>query len=400
MRRFERRITTNKKVSLGITISLMAIAAAITFIITSSYSMSLYNTLIPDVQERAGMYKKLEQIDSCVRGYYNGTIDEDKLIESLAEAYISVLGSNQAKYYNADEYALYKERLSGTHLGIGVYVNEVGGFPQITQIIPNSPAANAGISVGESIVAVNNAGVSELGYERACSMLRAENGTPISITLRTDGEDRTITLNSVQMTVASVRTDYIDGYGYIEVMEFSEKTYQQFIASYSMLMSYDDIKGIVIDLRNNSGLIFDPVFNLLNTILPSGSVPYIATGLSGEDVSAEPCAGTNTPKVPIALLVNSKTSGPAELFAASMRDNAKAVIVGSTTDGNAVLFEIYNLYDNAAISLPISILRGSQTQFSGVGIKPDYDVSSSDTFKLIQDDPCYKKAIEILSQTN
>ena len=70
----------SKKISIGLAISLMAISAAITFIISTSYSMSLYNSLIADVQQRAEMYTKLEQIDTYVRSYYDGTIDEDQLI--------------------------------------------------------------------------------------------------------------------------------------------------------------------------------------------------------------------------------------------------------------------------------------------------------------------------------
>ena len=105
----------------------MAIAAAITFIISTSYSMSLYDDLVADVQQRAEMYTKLEQIDTYVRAYYDGSINEDELIESLANAYISVLGNAEAKYYDESEYTLYKEHLSGTHLGIGIYAEEVGG---------------------------------------------------------------------------------------------------------------------------------------------------------------------------------------------------------------------------------------------------------------------------------
>ena len=145
----------SKKISIGLAISLMAISAAITFIISTSYSMSLYNSLIADVQQRAEMYTKLEQIDTYVRSYYDGTIDEDQLIESLARSYISVLGSNQAVYRNAQETAAFQEQRSGVHLGIGVYTQEVGGFPSVTRVLDSSPAASVGIREGDSIVEIN-----------------------------------------------------------------------------------------------------------------------------------------------------------------------------------------------------------------------------------------------------
>lgn len=395
----------NRKISLGLAISLMAIAAAITFIISTSYSMNLYNNLMADVQQRAEMYTKLEQIDTYVRAYYNGSIDEDKLIESLAEAYISVLGSNDAVYYDVNEYTLYREHLSGTHLGIGVYADEVGGCPCVTSVVTNSPAESAGIRVGDSIVEIGGVSVLEMGYEKAYSMLRAESGTQLTLTVRSEGEDRQVFLSTVQMTVASVRTATYGDYGYIQIYEFSEKTYQQFMAAYSMLLSSADIKGLIIDVRNNSGLIYEPVFNLLNAVLPIGSTPYVTTQLTGLEELAEMTAGTNAPNVHVAVLVNSRTSGPAELFAASLRDSLYAKIIGTQTAGSAQLFETFKLYDSTAISLPIATLRAPVTSFDGIGIKPEYEVSmlsdtNADLVGLDETtDACIKKAIEVLTQS-
>ncbi|MCD8006665.1 MAG: S41 family peptidase [Oscillospiraceae bacterium] len=392
----------NKKISLGLAISLMAIAAALTFIISTSYSVSLYNNLISDVQERAEMYTKLEQIDTYVRSYYNGTIDEDELIEALAEAYIGVLGDATAEYYDENEYELYQEHVSGTHLGIGIYFEDVGGCPSVTDIIPNGPAETVGIAVGDSIIEINGYSVLEMGYDWAYSMLTAEAGTQLTLTVRSSGEDTSYTLSTVQMTVATVTSQRFDTYAYIKVTEFSEITYRQFIAAYLSQLSNSETTGIIIDLRNNSGVIFDPVFNLLNVLLPADSVPYISTSLDGTQSSGDLCDGTNTPAVPVVVLVNSRTSGPAELFAAALRDGLGATIVGSTTQGSAQLLEVYSLYDSTAISIPTATLSGPLTEFSGIGVKPDYEADLNSDLKLLDEttDGCIKKAIEVLSQSS
>ena len=400
----------NKKISLGLAISLMAIAAALTFIISTSYSVSLYNSLISDVQERAEMYQKLEQIDTYVRSYYNGTIDEDELIESLAEAYIGVLSDAasgaSAEYYDENEYELYQEHVSGTHLGIGIYFEDVGGCPSVTDIIPNGPAEAAGISVGDSIIEINGYSVLEMGYDWAYAMLTSEAGTQLTLTVRSSGEDTSYTLSTVQMTVATVSSDRFDSYGYIKVTEFSEITYRQFIAAYLSLLSNSETTGIIIDLRNNSGVIFDPVFNLLNVLLPEGSVPYISTSFDGTQSSGDLCDGTNTTSLPVVVLVNSRTSGSAELFAAALRDGLGATIIGSTTAGSAQLTSVYSLYDSTAISIPTATLSGPLTEFSGTGVKPDYEViiaaDLNSDLKLLDEttDACIKKAIEVLSQSS
>ncbi len=393
----------NKKISLGIAISLMAIVAALTFIISTGYSMKLYNSLVADVQQRAEMYTKLEQIDTYVRSYYNGSIDEAELLEALADSYVGVLNSDEAKYYNQNEYILYKEHLSGTHLGIGVYAEEIGGYPQITDVIANSPAESAGILMGESIVEINGQSVLEMGYEKAYSLLTAEAGTPLTVKVRSGGADRSVSVSTVKMTIASVKTAIYGDYGYIKIHEFSEKTFQQFNAAYTMLRN-NNVKGIIIDLRNNQGMIYEPVFNLLNELLPQDTVAYVQTDSKGNRVVAKSTGGELASDMPLVCLVNARTQGPAELLAASLKDGAGATVVGTTTVGKAQCTEIFQLYDNTAISLPIHTLQSESTDFSGVGIKPDYEVlMTDDTNKDLllyneTTDGCIKKALDILEQ--
>ncbi len=392
----------NKKISIGLCISLMAIASAITFIISTSYSTSLYDELISDVQKRSEMYQKLEQIDTYVRAYYDGDIDEDILIEALAEGYIGVIGDANTKYYNKAEYELYKEHLNGTHLGIGVYTEEIGGYPCITQVLADSPALLAGIAVGESVVEINGENVLTMGYDRAVSALRSEVGTPLSITLRSGGVDRSVTVTTTQMTMATVSAKTFGDYGYIKVFEFNDKTYQQFMAAFSMLTT-NGAKGMIIDLRNNDGLSFDPVINLLSALLPSEHVVAVKTDLSGEETIYERAQGSRVPEIPVCIITNGATSGPAELFAAALRDNIGASIVGVTTAGKGALLESFALFDGTAIILPTAQLRSSDTVINGVGVKPDFEVAiAEDTDELLSTlddttDNCIKKAIEIIA---
>lgn len=366
----------NRKIPLGLTIALMAIAAAITFIISTSYTMNIFNGLVADVQQRAEMYQKLEQIDTYVRAYYDGTIDEDKLIEALANGYISILDDADAKYMTAQEYALYREHLSGTHLGIGVYTYEDGGYPTVSEVIANSPASMAGIAVGESIIEINGQSALDLGYEQATELLRSPAGTQLELTVRSGGVDRTAVVSTLQMTVGTVSTNVFDTLGYIKVSEFNEKTYQQFTAAYSSLMS-QGVNGMIIDLRNNSGELFDPAVNILGSLLPAGSEIAINIGRDGTETVYDTASGSRVPGIPLCVLINQRTSGPAELFAAALKDHLGVPTVGMTTEGEGDFFESYPLYDGTAIVLPISTLRSKNLAIEGVGIKPDYEVPTA-----------------------
>ena len=393
----------NRKIPLGLTIALMAIAAAITFIISTSYSMSIFNKLVADVQQRAEMYQKLEQIDAYVRQYYDGTIDEDKLIEALANGYISIIEDADARYLTAREYSLYREAQSGTHIGIGVYTYEDGGYPAVRQVLSNSPASAAGISVGESIVEINGQSALDLGYDAAESLLRSNSGTQLELTVRSSGEDRTVIVSTTQMNIATVESTLYGNVGRLKISGFSEKTFQQFSSAYSSFSS-QGIKGLIIDLRNNDSELFDPAINILSAILPSGSNTAIKIDRSGAESVYEKAAGSMTINLPICVIVNSRTSGPAELFAAALKDYLGASVVGAGTSGSADLFESYPLYDGTAIVLPTATLRTDNIEISGVGIKPDYEAATAfdDTDEQLallneNDDPALKRALEIVT---
>ncbi len=393
----------NRKISLGLAIALMAIAAAITFIIATSYSMNIYNSLVADVQQRAEMYQKLEQIDTYVRAYYDGTIDEDKLIEALAEGYISIIEDAEADYLNAQEYEIFKERQSGTHLGIGVYTVEDGGYPTVTEVLENSPASMAGITAGESIVEINGQSCLDIGYQNSCDLLRSAAGTQLNITVRSGGVDREAVLTTVQMTVGTVRTRVYNNIGYIKISTFNEKTYQQFMAAYSSLQS-QNVGGLIIDLRNNSGEVYDSAINILSAMLPIDVSVAINIGKDGVQSTYASANGSRVPTFPVCTVVNERTKGPAELFAASLKDYMKCPIVGTTTAGEGDFFENYPLYDGTAIVLPISTLKTKTIDIEGVGVKPDYETTQPDgdtdeQLALLDEntDNSLKRAIEVVT---
>ena len=393
----------NRKIPLGLTIALMAIVAAITFIISTSYSMNIYNGLVADVQQRAEMYQKLEQIDAYVRAYYDGTIDEDKLIEALANGYISTIEDAEAQYMTAQQYALYREHLSGTHLGIGVYTAPDGGYPTVIEVLANSPASTVGITVGESIIEINGQSALDIGYAEAVELLRSPAGTQLDLVIRSGGVDRTATVSTLQMNVGTVRSTVYDSLGYIKISTFNEKTYQQFMAAYSSLSS-QNISGLIIDLRNNGGELFDPAVNVLGSLLPADATIAVRIGRDGTESVYETASGTRVPEIPVCVIVNSRTSGPAELFAAALKDNLSAQIVGITTAGEGDFFNSYPLYDGTAIVLPTSTLRSVNLEIEGVGVKPDYEVpvalDDTDAELALLDetsDTALRKAIEIVT---
>ena len=144
--------------------------------------------------------------------------------------------------------------------------------------------------------------------------------------------------------------------------------------------------------------------NILGALLPSGADVAINIGRDGAESVYETASGSRMITVPTAVIVNSRTKGPAELFAAVLKDGIGASIVGTQTAGEGDFFETYPLYDGSAIVLPISTLRSTNIEIEGVGVKPDYEapVAFDDTdeeLALLDEttDPALKRAIEVLT---
>lgn len=394
--------TMNKKISLGATISIVAIAAAITLIITMSFTLESFNGKISGVKELEENYKKLAEIDSRVRTNYNGTIDEDAIQDAIAQGYMAGLDDKYARYYSAEEYAAERLAGEGKLVGIGITVSkEESGYIQITAINDKSPALEAGLEVDDIIVKVDGEDVLKLGYDGAVSGIRGEEGEKVSITVRRGGEDINYELTRKSIDIISVTQRVIDDIGYIRISEFNSTTLEQFNDALKSVMD-DNVTSIVFDVRNNGGGSVNSVVGVLDRILPEGDIAY-AIYKSGE----EEVLGTSDAdhiKLPMVVIVNENTASAAELFAAAIRDYDKGKLIGVTTYGKGVMQNTYTLQDGSAITLTTAFYYPpSKNNYDGEGLKPDYeqDLNPELVPKIgtlsDEEDTQLKKAIEVIS---
>lgn len=147
----------NKKVSLGAAICFMAIAAAVTFTITMYFSLNIFNSKIANVTERDNFYDKIAEIDTIVRNNFLEDIDEDRLMDYVADGYMAGLDDPYTYYMNQEEYKAYQMDNAGELVGIGVTViQDESGYILVKGVEEGSPAENAGIQAGDLIVKVGD----------------------------------------------------------------------------------------------------------------------------------------------------------------------------------------------------------------------------------------------------
>jgi len=367
----------NKKISIGVSLFLMAITATVTFAITWVFSSGVFNGMLnTNVTITKAMYDKVDEIDRIVRENYNGEIDETRLLDSISEGYAYGLGDLYANYYSAEEYSELKDDLNGKVVGIGVScVKDTEGYAKLISVYDDSPAQISGLQKGDQIVKVSDVDVLT-DYTNAINALKGDAGTTVKVTYRRAGEDTEVEITRRKITVPSVETQMLDdNIAYIKITDFTTSTVNQFESAVSDAIS-KKVVGIIFDIRNNGGGTMKSVAQMLDVILPEGPV-ITSTDKSGK-TKVMYSSDSAEISVPMAVLINKNTASAAELFAAALQDYDKAELVGSTTYGKGVMQDIYPLTDGSAIKITTAKFNPPKSEnFDGVGVKPDFAVDLS-----------------------
>lgn len=395
----------NKKISIGITISIAFITAAITMILTWYLSQQNFNSKITNLKERAEKYSQLENFDTIVRSNFNGTIDETALLDAIFDGYVSGLDDRYARYYTAEEYQSRLLEDSGELFGIGVTVSQdESGYIRIVGVNEDSPAKSSGIEIGDLIIAVGGNDVLETGYSASIdSIAKGEEGSEIELSINRGGDELTISVTRRTMEITSVTGQMLDGnIAYIKIDSFNEKTGTQFSQVLYKLLN-DGAERIIFDVRNNGGGLVSAVDEVLEDILPKGEVAF-ATYNDGEQVPIVTMENDNQITIPMVVLVNNSTASGGELFAQSLRDFASVPIVGVTTYGKGVMQTTYELEGGGAVTITVATYQTTKTDcYDGIGIAPDFEVELSEEAQSyiegvdVENDFQLIKAIEVVT---
>lgn len=393
----------NKKVSLGVTISLIAVACAITFVLTMTVSLNMYNSMVAGIQERETINAKIKEVDTFVRSSSIYKLDENELITGIANGYISGTNDKYAKYYTSDEYYKLQQIQSGVIIGTGVETAVNGDYLEVTDVYEGSSADVEEITKGCMITAIDGKSILETGAEAAQSKLDGDEGTKLKVTFSTpDGNEKTVTLVRQSIKLTSVKGELIDGYAYIKIYTFNDTTDDRFL---QLIDEYEaqSVLGYIFDVRDVTDGITEPLKAMLNRILPKATVAT-QVDANGKDTTFIETDGTLSLDKPITVLTNGNTACLAEIFAVGMRDFAKASIIGSVTAGKSQLQTTQSFKDGSAVSISTAtIIPTESDDFSDAGIKPDYTVDitaqQAEQIKFAdkKSDTQLQKALEIVA---
>lgn len=393
----------NKKVSLGIAITVVILAVALTVSATMMLSMRYFSSMVNDVEQRKAMYDYIDEIDSSARGYY--TIDEEKLRAALAQGYIDGLEDPHAQYLSPSEYQAALNQLAGNRSGFGLTVTvSRDNRLIISKVEENSPAYLAGVREGDVLLGIDGEELNGSMYTTVEAKLT--DSTKLLLSTSRDG-----LISAVEVTANTYISHGVESrmlnetVGYIAIRDFNSLTAMQFKNAYSQL-TQGGAMYFVFDVRNNNGGSLEAVKEILGYLLPRG--PYMACNTKNgrELFSAEDTYEMTALSV---TLVNGNTVGEAELFAAALQNLSKTKLVGTSTQGKAVVQEYFNVDSNkAAVRLTtgtLTYIKGG-AGWEGTGLLPEYTMDLSYDklmyFDLLTDeeDTQLQKAIDVLLNSN
>lgn len=397
----------NKKISLGLTLSLIFLSVALAVTITMTVSMKIYNKIIKDVASRSNLYSSVSEIDDLVRENYFGEINENLLTAMMSGGYVEGVGDRYSYYMTADDYAAYKEEEKGNKGGIGiiaVYDSQNNNI-YVAEVSEGSPAQLQGISKGDVITAVDSVAVSQGNYEDLMESLNGQKLTNVQVTFTHGGESKTVSV-ARGYAAQTVYYSVANNIGYIKITAFYSTTAQQLEKALKH-MSSNSVSSIIFDVRNtDTGLIANAVecIDILVPVATEGTGALV-TAVDKEGNTLETfTSDSDSVNFSMAVLINGKTSGAAELFACDLRDFGMAQLIGTKTMGNGTMQKVFELSDGGAIALTVAKINPYKSEsFNGKGLEPDISVEltaeqNSRLEMLSQaDDAQYQKAVELLN---
>lgn len=345
---------------------------------------------------------KLREIDRIAAEQYVGEFDEEKVADYAAVGYVTGLEDQWSTYIPADQYEAYRLSSEGKGCGIGVSVISGDDSVRVYLVYEDSPAAQAGIEKGDYIVGAEGLTVEQDGADAVIDAIQGEEGTEVTVSFskEKDGAVQEATMQRAMVTQKMAWGQMLDGnIGYIRIENFHVGSAEQFQQVLDELLA-DGAQSLVLDVRHNGGGRVKEMSEMLDPLLPEGTIMTLRTKSGSETVYESDAEMIDQP---IVVLVDDQSISAAELFAAALQEYDRAILVGTHTTGKGRAQQTFELSDGSALNLSVEEYFTPQgNNLAGVGIAPDVEVALTDAqsanfyFLSPEEDPQLQKAVEIL----
>ncbi|MEW5823743.1 MAG: S41 family peptidase [Pseudomonadota bacterium] len=315
-----------------------------------------------------------------VKNDYVEEVEDKKLFENAIKGMLSGLDPHSS-YLTPEEFKELQVGTSGTFGGLGIEVGMEDGFVKVISPIDDTPAQRAGLREGDLIIRLDDKPVQGMALNDAVKLMRGEPGTPIKLTVVRKGADKPfeVTLTRAIIRVQSVKSRLLEpGYGYVRITQFQSQTGEQLQKAIDKLREDNkgELRGLVLDLRNNPGGVLQAAVGVSDAFLDDGLIVYTDGRVKDAEMRYSARPGDALNKAPLIVLVNGGSASASEIVAGALQDHRRALIVGAKTFGKGSVQTIQELTNGGAVKLTTArYFTPSGRSIQAEGIEPDITVA-------------------------
>ena len=342
--------------------------------------------------------QQLSAVFGLVKTDYVEPVDDKKLITDAISGMVSSLDPH-SQYFDKKSFKEFREGTSGRFVGVGIEITQEDGLIKIVSPIEGSPAFRAGLKTNDLITKIDETAVKGLALNDAVKRMRGEPNTKVTLTIFRKDEGRTfpVTITREEIKTQSVKGKLIEpGYGWVRLSQFQERTVDDFVRKVEEVYKQEpNLKGLVLDLRNDPGGLLDAAVAISAAFLPENVTVVTTNGQLADSKATYKAApdyyqrrGGGDPlkrlpaslkSVPLVVLVNEGSASASEIVAGALQDHKRATIMGSQTFGKGSVQTVRPLGPDTGIKLTTArYYTPSGKSIQAKGIVPDVMIDESE----------------------
>ena len=339
--------------------------------------------------ENSDIYKKIDlfgEVLEKINKEYVDEVDQSKSMDAAINGLLQSLDPYSA-YMTPESFEGMQTETSGKFGGLGIEVGMEAGVVKVISPIDNTPASKAGLKAGDYIVKINNVQVQGKSLMEAVDLMRGPVGSSIEITVRRRGVKKALIFEITReiIQVQSVKSELIENnIGYIRLTSFNDNSSDQIKEKIKKLNKNKNLKGYILDLRNNPGGLLSQAIKISDFFLENGEIVSTKSRKVSENRKWFAKKGDLTKGKALIVLINYGSASASEIVAGALKDHKRAIILGENSYGKGSVQSIIPLKNRGAIRLTIAkYYLPSGKSISEVGVTPDIEVvENSDSFKF------------------
>lgn len=349
------------------------VAALLIFFVAAGF-YQMYQIASAKEEDIYEELKTFATVLELVQKNYVEEVAPKKLIYGAIQGMLQSLDPHSA-FMKPEDFKELQVETKGSFTGIGIEITLRDGILTVVSPIEGTPAYKAGLKANDKILKINGKSTKNMSLVEAVKLLRGPKGTKVTISIFRDGwrQLKDVTIIRDVIPIKSVRYRMLDdGYGYVRISNFREKTSSELKKALKELEGEKGLKGLVLDLRNDPGGLLDQAVKVADEFLDSGLIVYTDGRVKSQKIKFEAHPNGEPHDYPIVVLVNEGSASASEIVAGALQDHKRAIIIGTQTFGKGSVQTIIPLPDGSAVRLTTArYYTPNGRSIQAEGIQPD-----------------------------